>query len=103
MDPRETASWLMGRGLNGTGLGGSSFKPALPEAYAVYLGLFAPRRASATMIGPVADFAEVLRMGGNDVAYSDEEWIAFLLPYTGDYDAARDMWDALLCQPSYSD
>lgn len=76
--------------------------PPLHVAYAEYLTVYAPVRATSMAIGPLADFVEVLREHHNDTAYSDEEWIAFLLPYTGgDEDAARDLWDALLCQPSY--
>lgn len=85
------------------GLGDASDKKPLPEAYAVYVGFFAPLRPSAMIIGPMADFVEVLRQNDKDTLYSDEEWIAFLLPFTdGDTDAARDLWDALLCQPSFA-
>lgn len=70
---------------------------SLPEAYAVYIGLFAPVRGPRD---PLADFADVLRANEKDTAYSDEDWIEFLLPFVGgDADKARDLWDALLCQP----
>lgn len=75
--------------------------PPLNEAYAVYIGLFASLRMSSLLVGPLADFTDVLRANGRDTAYSDEEWVAFLLPFTdGDADVARDLWDSLLCQPS---
>lgn len=103
MDPRNVASWIL-NGAAADGLAGtaSAHKPPLQEAYAVYLGLFAPLRASSAVVGPGADFVEVLRQNEKDTLYTDEEWIAFLLPFTGDRDKARDLWDALLCQPSFA-
>lgn len=79
---------------------GSVTKPPLVEAYAIYIGFFATIRPSSAVIGPLADFTDVLRAARKDTDYSDEEWVAFLLPFTEDEDAARDLWDALLCQPS---
>lgn len=71
---------------------------SISEAYAVYIGFFAPIRGPRS---PLADFVDVLRANDRDTAYSDEQWVTFLLPFTqGDEDAARDLWDALLCQPS---
>ena len=88
------ADWMSGKALAGLG-GGSA--PPLEHAYAIYLGLFAPLRGGGD---PLVDFVEVLRDGGRDQAYSDQEWVAFLLPYAGgDEDVARDLWDGLLCQP----
>ena len=76
--------------------------PPLPEAYAIYLVVYAPQRPTSQAEGPLVDFVNVLREREVDTVYSDEEWIEFLLPYTGgDPDRARDLWDALLCQPSY--
>ncbi len=90
------ASWMTGKSL--AGLGGDSAPPPLAHAFAVYLGLFAPLRG--TVGDPLADFANVLRDADRDGAYSDEEWVAFLLPFVGgDPDRARDLWDGLLCQP----
>lgn len=74
--------------------------PPLPEAYAAYLTI-AYTRASSVTQGPVTDFVNWLREKQLDAHYSDEEWIAFLTPFVGDEDKARDLWDALLCQPSY--
>jgi hypothetical protein len=77
-------------------------EPTLREGYARYLMEHAPYRPTSEIIGPLADFVELLREREIDAHYSDEEWIAFLLPYVnGDEDKARDLWDALLCQPSY--
>lgn len=98
MRATSTVAWMMGKGGGVAGLGAASPTPPLAEAYAVYLGLFAPLRASQG--DPLADFVDVLRDAGRDEAYSDEEWVAFLLPFTsGDEDEARDLWDGLLCQP----
>jgi hypothetical protein len=98
MRSTSTADWMMGKGGGVAGLGAVGSAPPLAEAYAVYLGLFAPMRASYG--DPLAGFVDVLRDGGRDEAYSDEEWVAFLLPFAhGDEDAARDLWDGLLCQP----
>lgn len=97
---RDIAAWMMGKSL--AGLGDAAAPPPLDHAFAVYLGLFAPLRG--TVENPLADFANVLREGGHDTAYSDEEWIEFLRPYAGeDEDVARDLWDGMLCQPSYVD
>jgi hypothetical protein len=76
--------------------------PTLHEGYAAYLREYAPIRPTSFAMGPLADFVELLRERQVDAHYSDEEWIAFLLPFVnGDEDKARDLWDALLCQPSY--
>jgi len=78
--------------------------PTIHESYSEYLTAFAPIRPTSFAMGPLTDFVEVLRERQLDTQYSDEEWIEFLLPFTdGDYDEARDLWDALLCQPSYAD
>jgi hypothetical protein len=75
--------------------------PTLSEGYASYLVNYAPTRPMSA-VDPLADFVELLREREIDAHYSDEEWIAFLLPAVGgDEDKARDLWDALLCQPSY--
>ena len=75
--------------------------PTLHEGYALYLVQYAPTRPMSA-VNPLADFVELLRERHVDAHYSDEEWIEFLLPFTnGDEDAARDLWDGLLCQPSY--
>jgi|APFre7841882654_1041346.scaffolds.fasta_scaffold188123_2 hypothetical protein len=75
-------------------------KPTLGSLYADYLTQFAPIRASSRTIGPVADFVEVLRQKDKTGVYSDEEWIDFLVQFTGgDVDAAADMWDGMVCQP----
>lgn len=97
-----TAQWIMAP-LSGYELGAASAsRPPLPHAYAVYIGLFAPLRGSSVIVGPLADFVEVLRQNEKDTLYSDEEWITFFLPTVGgDYDKARDRWDALLCQPTF--
>lgn len=94
--------WVLS-GANGLGAAHTAYKPPLEEAYAVYLGLFAPNRSSSEVIGPLADFVEVLRQNEKDTLYTDEEWIAFFMGFTDDGDLARDAWDALLCQPSYAD
>mgnify|MGYP001318974230 CR=1 FL=1 len=73
----------------------------LTEAYARYLIEFAPTRPMSA-VNPLADFVDLLREREVDTSFDDEEWIAFLLPFTnGDEDEARDLWDGLLCQPSY--
>lgn len=109
--PQRTAQWILGEGGGDGALGAAGggnaqargSKPPLPHAYSVYLGLFAPLRASTQVVGPVADFVEVLRQNGKDTLYSDEEWVLFFLPFVeGDEDRARDLWDGLLCQPSYA-
>jgi hypothetical protein len=75
---------------------------SLPEAYNAYLLAYAPIRPTSFAMGPIVDFVETLREQQIDASYSDEEWIAFLLPFAdGDQDKARDLWDALLCQPTY--
>lgn len=74
----------------------------LQQAYEVYLVTFAPIRPTSFAMGPLTDFVETLREQQIDASYSDEEWVAFLLPFVdNDEDKARDLWDALLCQPSY--
>jgi hypothetical protein len=75
--------------------------PPLSEAYALYLVQHAPTRPMSAL-NPLADFVDLLREQQVDASYTDEDWIAFLLPFTnGDEDEARDLWDGLLCQPSY--
>jgi hypothetical protein len=74
----------------------------LIDGYALYMLDYAPFRVTSLTLGPLADFVELLRERQIDAHYSDEEWIEFLLPFVGgDEDRARDLWDSLLCQPSY--
>jgi hypothetical protein len=76
--------------------------PTLHEGYAAYLREYAPIRPMSYAMGPLTDFVELLRERQIDTQYSDEDWIAFLLPFVdGDADRARDLWDGLLCQPTY--
>ena len=93
-------TWMIQPAQKLEGLG-DAWKPPLDEAYAVYVGLFAPLRGSSMIVGPIADFVEVLRQNDKDTLYTDEEWMPFFMQFTESSDAARDMWDALLCQPSY--
>jgi hypothetical protein len=73
----------------------------IPEAYGLYLTAYASTRPMS-FAKPLVDFVDWLREQGIDAQFSDEEWIEFLLPSVGgDEDRARDLWDALLCQPSY--
>jgi len=103
MSAETIVGWvLQGAPAGELGRPQTTSKPPLDEAYAVYIGFFAPLRGSSAIVGPLADFVEVLRQNGKDMAYSDEEWIVFFVPFVnGDYDAARDLWDGLLCQPAF--
>jgi len=75
----------------------STEKPPLNVLYAFYLQSFAPIRASS--VQPLPDFVEVLRQYDKTKIYSDQEWVPFFMQFTaGDEDAARDMWDGLVCQ-----
>lgn len=91
------------RGLSGDGLAGGEFRPPLKEAFSVYKGLLAPKhRSQVKSVGELADFVEVLRGVGKASMYSDEEWIAFFRGVKRiDEEEARDLWDALVCQPEY--
>lgn len=76
---------------------------SLHDTYSTYLAMYAPMRPGS-YLRPLADFADFLREQQIDTEFSDETWIEFLLPVVdGDEDRARDLWDALLCQPSYGD
>jgi len=71
------------------------------EAYATYISLNWIGRT--TKAAHLADFVDWLREHKLDGQWSDEEWVTFMLPFVdGDPDVARDLWDALLCQPSYA-
>ncbi len=79
------------------------FRPELKDAFSVYKGLLLSKhRPQVRAVGELADFVEVLRGVGKASLYSDEEWIRFFMSVKRiDQEEARDLWDALVCQPEY--